>query len=384
MPLTWSNVLAWRVHQHYLDRQAPVSGFLDVIRRVCGLHAQVLSSAELTLWARTEQLPRDTVQAALWNTRALVKVWAMRGTLHLFASTDYPMWQAALSRLRREVTPSWLKYYELSSHEFDQLMHTIGDVLDGRLLTRTQLAEQVAQRTGSPELGEKITRSSWGSLLKPPARQGYVCFAPSVGQNVRFTRPSSWLTNWQQADPDASLLEVGRRFLHTYGPATTADFARWWGGAAFPTAKRVFRQLEGELATADLDGTPMWVLGRDLADLKNSMPQRSVRLLPAFDQYVVGAPRIGSPVLPAELKLRVYRNQGWFTPVLLVDGRMFGVWRHARSGSRLRVEIEPFEDLATWVRRGAEREAERLADFLGGKLELTWGVIPTLRGISAQ
>ncbi|HET6319152.1 MAG TPA: crosslink repair DNA glycosylase YcaQ family protein, partial [Chloroflexota bacterium] len=161
--MSWQSVLAWRVHQHFLDRRAPASAFLDVTKRVCGLHAQVLSSAELTLWARTDRLPRNTVHDALWRTRALVKVWAMRGTLHLFASSDYPLWQAALSTLRREVTPAWLKYYDLTREEFDALMRTIGDVLDGQLLTRMQLAEQVAQRTGSPELGEKIIRSSWGS-----------------------------------------------------------------------------------------------------------------------------------------------------------------------------------------------------------------------------
>ncbi|HET6317321.1 MAG TPA: crosslink repair DNA glycosylase YcaQ family protein, partial [Chloroflexota bacterium] len=183
---------------------------------------------------------------------------------------------------------------------------------------------------------------------------------------------------------DASLLEVGRRFLHTYGPATTTDFARWWGGAAFATAKRVFRQLGDELTTVDLEGETVTVLASDLADIRSATPQRSVRLLPAFDQYVVGAPRTGSLVLPAQLKLRIYRNQGWFTPVLLVDGRMLGVWWHARSGRRLRIEIEPFEDLPAWVRRGAEEEAERLADFLSGKLELRWQALDASSKVQHQ
>jgi hypothetical protein len=375
MSLTWSNVLAWRVHQHYLDRPAPANTLLDVTERLCGLHAQVLSSSELTLWARTQHLPRNALQHALWQQRELVKVWAMRGTLHLFASRDYPMWQAALSQLRREVTPAWLKWYDITRPELDQLMRTMGEVLDGQLLTRQELAEQVAKHTGSPELAEKVTRSSWGSLLKPPTRLGYLCFAPSAGQNVRFTRPSSWLKDWRPADPDASLLEVGRRFLHAYGPATITEFGRWWGGAAAPTARRAFKQLGDEVTTVELDGKRMWLLATDLADMRSAEPQHSVRLLPAFDQYVVGAPRDGAAVLRPELKSRVYRNQGWFSPVLLVDGRMLGVWRHARSGSRLKVDLEPFEDLPRWVRRSAEQEAERLAAFLGGKLELTWASI---------
>jgi hypothetical protein len=52
---------------------------LEVAAAICGLHAQLMSSAELTLWARVAGLEPDAVQRALWNDRSLVKTWAMRG-----------------------------------------------------------------------------------------------------------------------------------------------------------------------------------------------------------------------------------------------------------------------------------------------------------------
>ena len=58
--------------------------------------------------------------------------------------------------------------------------------------------------------------------------------------------------------------------------------------------------------------------------------------------------------------------------MLCVDGRFDGVWRHERRGRRLSVEIEPFGKTTKRVRTEAEREAERLAEFLGGELELSW------------
>ena len=64
---------------------------VDVASRLAGVHAQVLSSAELTLWARVDSLARDAVARALWEDRTLVKTWAMRGTLHLLPSTEYPV-----------------------------------------------------------------------------------------------------------------------------------------------------------------------------------------------------------------------------------------------------------------------------------------------------
>jgi hypothetical protein len=41
-------------------------------------------------------------------------------------------------------------------------------------------------------------------------------------------------------------------------------------------------------------------------------------------------------------------------------------------GSRVEVAIEPFVQQPAWVRRAAEQEAERLAEFFRGKLNFTW------------
>jgi hypothetical protein len=122
----------------------------------------------------------------------------------------------------------------------------------------------------------------------------------------------------------------------------------------------------------EIEGSRAWILGEHLPELEAAEPSGVVRLLPAFDHYVVAAPRDREAVLPEALKCRVYRSQGWLSPVLLVDGRMEGLWRHNRKGGRLIVEIEPFATQPEWVRRETEEEAERLARFLGGELELVW------------
>ena len=76
--------------------------------------------------------------------------------------------------------------------------------------------------------------------------------------------------------------------------------------------------------------------------------------------------------MPGPFKARVYRPQGWISPVLLVDGQLAGVWRHERKGKRLLVDVELFAPVPAAARRDAEEEAERLAAFLGGALELSW------------
>jgi DNA glycosylase AlkZ-like len=199
--LGWAQVAAWRAVRHHLDGRAPGGAMLEVAARIAGVHAQVLSSAELTLWARVEGLAPDDVGHALWSERSLVKTWAMRGTLHLLPAAEYPMWQAALSTGRPWEARSWQRGFGVSLAELERLNAAVAEALDGRQLTREELATEVARVTGSEALGGKL-RESWGALLKPAAALGLLCFAPSQGQQVRFTRPgrpgcwSAWARTW--------------------------------------------------------------------------------------------------------------------------------------------------------------------------------------------
>jgi hypothetical protein len=374
LKLTWPQAAAWRVRRHHLDQRAPAGSMLAVAGRLCGLHAQVMSSAELTAWARVEDLDRGAVQRALWEDRTLVKTWAMRGTLHLLPAAELPLWHAGLSTSPRYLRPAlWQKYFGITIEQLDRLTELIADALDGRVMTREELAREVARLSGSAALGAQLAQGSWGTILKPAAFTGRLCFAPSLGQRVRFTRPDTWLAAaLQPADPQTAASAVARRFLAAYGPATHQDLARWWNGGGISTARQWIASLGDEVTPVDLDGARAWILTTDTREIRELAPVRSVRLLPGFDQFVVGASWHARHLLPGDMRGRVYRPQGWISPVLLVNGFMRGTWRHEVRGSRLEIVVEPFVSLPAWVRRAAAQEAERLTAFLGGKLSLSW------------
>jgi len=371
--LSWEAVLAWRVARQGLAERAAAADWMDVVRRICGLHAQVQSSAELTLWARVEGLAADAVAEALWADRTLVRTWAMRGTLHLLPADELAMWVGAQGVIRpRYETASWRKAAGMSSEEAVAVLDAIRHVLDGEPLMRDELADAVAERLGVARLGEAV-RGSFGSMPKLAAFRGDVVFAEPAGQKVRFTRPDRWLApDWRPAAPRESMAAVIRRHLAAYGPASRETFARWFGMPSAAQAGKLIAALGDEVAPVSVEGWEAWMLRADVAEAGASAASGVVSLLPAFDQYVVAAPRDETPVLAARSKDRVYRRQGWLSPVLLVDGRIRGVWRHERKGGLLGVTIEPFGPVDDAVRAGAEREARRLAEYFGDELELVW------------
>ena len=218
-------------------------------------------------------------------------------------------------------------------------------------------------------------------MPKLAAFRGDVVFAPPQGQKVRFTRPDGWLdAGWQPDPPRPAMAAVIRRYLAAYGPASRETFARWFGMASAAQAGKLIAGLGEDVATVSVEGFEGWMLRDDVAAAAAARPSGVVALLPAFDQYVVAAPREETPVLAAEHKDRVYRRQGWLSPVLLVDGRIVGVWRHAVKPGEVNVVIEPFDGVDDEVRAGAEREAARLAEYFGDELVLTLGVSDGARG----
>src|SRR5438046_1631297 len=151
---------------------------LRVAAELCGLHAQVLSSAELSLHARVDQLAPEAVQRALWTDGSLVKTWAMRGTLHLLPRAELPLFFAALSTYTHFLKQGWLKYFGVTRDELEEVIAALAEALPGRVLTRDELAGEVARRTGSSKYAT-VLRQSWGVMLKPAAFRGQLCFAQS-------------------------------------------------------------------------------------------------------------------------------------------------------------------------------------------------------------
>ncbi|HET8629127.1 MAG TPA: winged helix DNA-binding domain-containing protein [Thermomicrobiales bacterium] len=362
---TWAQVFAWRARRHFLD--APMDeGPSAIAGRLCGVQAQVMSRAEMAIGIRGRDATPVEVRRALGAERSLVKTWAMRGTLHLLPTADLSLFTAFLAARASAFTAAWVRY----GVDMPAILAAIPEALDGRCLTREALAREVARIGGRPELGEALL-GSWGGTLKPAAYRGLLCFGPNEGRNITFVAPRQWVGDWQEMAIEEASAELVRRYLDAYGPATPEDFAHWSGSRLRPVRK-TFARLAGELVTVDVEGERAWLTPAAAADLAAEGGTGAVRLLPGFDPYTIGAiPRLDRH-LPASLRARISRTAGWISPVLLVAGRIAGVWQHDVRRGAARVTIEPFAPLPARARAAAERHAATLAPFLGAPVETVW------------
>jgi hypothetical protein len=357
---TWEKVRAWRLSGQHLDRRVPKKQLLDVVAGVGGVHAQVQSSADLQVWARVGGVSPDDVRDALWQQRRLVRTWTLRGTLHLMTAEDLPLYVAALRQHDRWWKGAWLRMVGMTESELRATLEAIRESLGARPITREELAEKVAARVGAK--GRDRMMSGWGEMLKPAAFHGYLCSGPPRGQSVTFVRPDRWLKKWRVPDSAAAWPEILRRYLRAYGPANREEFARWWGMQPAP-AGRVMRALGDELTEIDIEGHPAVAVTADLPALKKARFSEGLRLLPAFDVYVAGT-RPRESLVQSRFQDRVFRRAGWISPVVVVNGRIVGVWKHEQNRRRVEIGIDTFEKLSASHRRTIGEEADRLGRFL--------------------
>ncbi|WP_433089624.1 winged helix DNA-binding domain-containing protein [Dactylosporangium sp. CA-052675] len=333
--LTWDAVLTWRSRQQWLHRPAEAADPVAVVERLAGVQAQVMSAAEQAVAARRPEPGSgsgsggEDVRAAL-RERRLVKTWAARGTLHLLEARQAPAHLALIGAARTWEKGSWQKTF-VPLAQLDKLAAAAHEALDGRVLTREELTTAIVEHAGDPGLAEHLA-SGWGAVLKPLAWQGVLVYGPTADdRRVTFTRPDTFVPGWTGLpDPAEAARVLIPAYLGAYGPASAATFDQWLcrGASRKAALRQWFAGLlaDGVLAEVDVEGERLFARAEDLEALAGAADFDAVRLLPAFDQFVLGPGTADARVVPPEHRAKVSRAAGWISPVVAYRGRVAGVW----------------------------------------------------------
>jgi len=367
LQVSWRQALAWRMRRHLLDPvgRQPIAA---VVRRLCGVQTQVASSAELAVRVRRETSRPGEVGRALSDGR-LIKTWAMRGALHLLTPEEGGAFLALIAAGRSWERPSWQRYFGLTPDVLDLMRGAVREALENGPLTREELVEAVVARPGLGHLGEGL-RSGWGTLLKPLAWQGDLCFGPSRGGRVTFTLPEAASARWVGVrDPEEAAPVAIASYLGAYGPATIDRFGDWLAGGWFGKRRlrTWFDSLGDRLAEVEIDGDRAYVLAEDVDELASARPTTAVRLLPGFDQYVLGPGTADGHVVPPARRTAVSKQSGWISPVVVAGGVVCGTWDI--DGDELRVTW--FSEAGVAPRRALAFEVDRLSAILSRGLRMT-------------
>jgi len=330
----------------------------EVATRLGGVQAQAAPAARLAVRARSTGLTRRDVVRATERPPAVVRTWAMRGTLHMVPAADArwivellgPRFVKAGERRRRQLG--------LDDDTCRRGVDAIQAVLTGAPpLTRAHLVERLA------DMGVPLDPRSQAPahLVAYAAMRGLICRGPDLpNDEPTYVLLDSWVNESSSRDRDESLRELARRYLTGHGPATDADFATWSGLPA-ADARNSFAELIDELVEVDAAGQRMVALAdADLTPPDTNAP----RLLGPFDPYLLGYRGRDLILEPAHRK-RIQAGGGMIPPAVLAGGWLIGTWRLHRGAKRAEVLVEPFTTLPKRSRDVLRAEVDDIGRFLG-------------------
>lgn len=325
----------------------------DVLRRVFAIQAQDATAAALGIRARGRDLGAQAIRTAYEGDASIVRNWFMRGTLHTIPAEDV-RWVSRLLA-ERVIGATRHRYRELGLT--DDLIERADDLIDQVLgvqgpLTRIELAERLAR------LGVDPTGQAPFHLIRHAALIGRVCHGPVRAGEQTYVLLDDWVpwSDEPMLKGDAAVVELARRYLAAYAPATVDDFVSW-SGLTVTSARRAWQALARSGAIA-LDGDSAVPAGHETAD-ESATPD--VRLLPAYDNYLTGY-HTRQESVDAAHEARVWPGGGVIRATMLVDGRVAGTWSRA-SGGRV-ITVDPFSPLSEQVQAEVDREAAAVTRFL--------------------
>ena len=325
----------------------------DVVTALGAMQAQDYAGALWAIGLRLANATQADIERAI-AARTIVRTWPMRGTLHFVPAADV-RWMLEL------LTPRILSgsakrqlALELDAAVFARCRAVfLRELQDGRQLTREAMLASL-ERGGIPAGPHRGYHILWRL-----AQEQLLCFASREGKQPTFALLDEWAPAGRRLSRDEALAELARRYFTSHGPATLADFV-WWSGLKVTDARAAIDFVASELAAEIIDGKTHWLP-------PSSVPAAPghAELLPGFDEYLLGYQDRRAVLDPAHAEKIVPGGNGVFRPMLVLDGKISGVWKSASGKSSVKITPSPFQPLKKSAARALALSAARYGKFLG-------------------
>jgi DNA glycosylase AlkZ-like len=360
---SWAQALAWRMRQQLLDPVGTES-VAGVVRRLGAVPAQAEATAELAVRTRRERSRSGEVARALAEGR-IIKTFAFRGATHLLTPEDGGAYLALRAASRMWELPSWQSFYGLTPSDWPRLRETVREALANGPMTRDELGAAVTARPKFRHLGFAFAEQSW-TLLKPLAWQGDMSFGPPRDGRATFQRLDD-NPRWAGVhDLDEAGMHAVEAYFRAYGPATPDHVHYWLGNGLGAGRKRIQSWIAGfgdRLAAVDIAGESAYILREDLEHLAATPATTAVRLLPGYDQWVLGPGTADAHVVPPASRTLVSRKAN----IVIFAGVVSDTW--SLTGDQ--VVTAWFAEADPPAREALEEEVARLATILDRPLQST-------------
>lgn len=296
-----------------------------VVHGLCGIQAQFMANALHSLKIRCTDYEETAVK------EKLVKNWTIRGTVHIFAEDDLPLflhcndgkdyhrneWHGYTFWNQRE---KWALTPERQQYFSDVILASLKEGPH----TRDEL-KLICRENGMTQPEEDSMFDSWGGGVRELCERGFLNY---VVQEKKAYCLSPGFAPIPEKD---AMLEMARRYFTNIAPATIHDAMYFF----HTTAAQVKQWLAAlPVTAAECNGRTYYYIenGKTYA---HGVPK--CLFLAGFDQLMLGYEKKESVYLNPKDMRGIFNLAGIVMPALLLDGKVAGRWK--KQGRKLQIAL---------------------------------------------
>lgn len=321
------------------------------------MQAQDLRMSKLAIALRTHARTKAEVEAAI-NRGDIIRTHILRPTWH-FVAAENLRWMLQLTAPRIKASMrSRHRQLEIDEEAVKQSNSIIEQaLLQGNALDREALLQKLS------EANIVIAGNRGYHLLLRAELDALICSGPLQDGKHTYALMDERVPPSDPIPDAEAVIRLARLYFHSHGPARLKDFI-WWSGLTTGMAKKALSTLEKELLSVQVEGESYWMAETDPS------PQVPIQLLPAYDEFLIGYQDKSFAVAPSVNPKRIF-NSGVFRPMLLVDGRVAGIWKLDTSRKQSRIQVELLAEQMRVKAEDLNSDLQFLERFWGGSLELS-------------
>lgn len=311
-----------------------------LVRHMGAVQAQDFTMARWALGVRLPEASDARVQMEI-DRGSIIRTHVMRPTWHLVAATDVRWMLALTAPFIRSQMGGRQRDLGLTAAVIDKSTRLLTDALaGGRSCTRREIAGLFEQA------GISNSDNRFAHLFMIAELDGLICSGPSKGKETTYALMAERVPACPLPGREESLQKLALAYFTSHGPATLADFT-WWSGLPVSLARQALELNKKQLSGFTCEGRDYWMTETDSGPVEEAS---GVWLIPAFDELIISY-KDRDAILDSNQSARAVSSNGIFRPVILVDGKVAGLWKKSVKGAGMVIETEFFEK-----KRGAGKQ----------------------------
>lgn len=337
--------------------------YSNIKELVSALGAVQAQDPNMVKWALGVRLPGSTIKDVdrAISCGDIIRTHLLRPTWHIAAVEDvYWMLQLTAAKIRRSAG-SRHKELGLTPDVLKKSRKVIEKALakEGYLIR-----EKLVKALEEAKINTKENRAS--HIFFDAELECLICSGPLDGNKYTYALFDERITQKKNFSKTEALAELAGRYFSTRGPAAVNDFA-WWSGLNLTEAKKAAEMLDDNFIREKIGGE-IYIYRESNS---SAAGKKKAFLLPAYDELII-CYKDRNPTIQADHHKKAVSSNGLFRPIVVIDGKVEGIWKPVKDKDDIKIEINMFDAAGTGKKKIIKEASTDYGRFLGMKTEVDY------------